>query len=72
MKNTKEPIKKKVSIFFYFPYKEEESIEQEEVRAGRQYLFKGDVENPIHNTLSITISDISSAYKRPTGVCLLP
>ena len=33
---------------------------------------KGDVENPIHNTLSKPTSAICSAYERPTGVCLLP
>ena len=35
-------------------------------------LTKGDGENPINNTLNKTPSAISSAYKRATGVCILP
>ena len=35
-------------------------------------VVKGDVENPINNTLSKASSAIFSVYKRATGVCLLP
>ena len=43
-----------------------------EWKANLHLSWKGEAENPIHNTLSITTSAVFSAYKRLIGVSLQP